>query len=250
MNELMFFDVNCRIGNANNTPGPGVAELLSEMDTCGVDRALVRHRNIAFGALSSNRDLADRLNEDLSGRLTGVWCILPDQCDELPEPDEFFSCMKEKRIGALTLSPFEHRYMPCRLSLGRIMAAAAERRIPVLLDAFAGKWAELYSFLEAFPKNICIYLESVGKWGSDRRIRPLLEHYENFYFETSGYWVPEGIRDLAEKYGAERILYGSNFPHYQHGCGMLQLKQSGLNDGDIAKIAGGNLETLLKGAEL
>ena len=86
--------------------------------------------------------------------------------------------------------------------------------------------------------------------GSDRNIRPLLETYENFYFEIARYWVPEGIRGLAEKYGAERILYGTNFPTGNQGNGMLQLKHSGLDDESIAKIAGKNLERILKGAEL
>ena len=78
----------------------------------------------------------------------------------------------------------------------------------------------------------------------------MLETYENFYFEIARYWVPEGIRGLAEKYGAERILYGTNFPTGNQGNGMLQLKHSGLDDESIAKIAGKNLERILKGAEL
>ncbi len=101
-----------------------------------------------------------------------------------------------------------------------------------------------------FPDLTTIYQEKTGKWGSDRNIRPLLENYPNFYFETSGYWVPEGIRDLADEYGAERILYGSGFPRYNQGNGMLQLKHSGLPPEAVAKIAGGNLARLLEGAQL
>ena len=250
MDDLMFFDVNCRIGNACNAPGPGIGELLTDMDRFGVDRALVRHSGISDGALSSNRYLADMLGHDASGRFFGVWCILPDACDELPEPDEFFRQMKKAGIRALTLDPFDHRYVPCRLTLGKIMAAAAERKIPILLDSFAGKFADLYRFVEEFSDNILIYAENVGKWGSDRNLRPLLEHNQNFYIDTAGYWVPEGIRDLAEKYGANRILYGSGFPRYNQGCGMLQLKYCGLPEEDVAAIAGNNLKNLLDGVRL
>ena len=104
--------------------------------------------------------------------------------------------------------------------------------------------------MKEFPKLTCIYLEMYGKWGSDRNIRPLLENYEGFHFETAGYWVPEGIADLAEEYGAERILYGSHYPQYNQGNGMLQLKYSGLSADKVALIAGKNLENLLKGAQL
>lgn len=252
MKDLMFFDASCRIGNFFNGGfcAGSAAELLKEMDYYGVDKALVRHINLDKGALCTNKSLADMLRDDAEERLTGVWCLLPSQCKEIPEPDEFFRLMKKNRIGALTLSPFEHRYVPCRMTIGKIMDAAAERRIPVLLNAFAAKWQELYQFMETFPRNVFLFQEGWGKWGSDRNIRPLLENYPDFYFETSGYWVPEGIRDLAETYGAERILYGSGFPRYNQGSGMLQLKHSGLKQEDVELIAGKNLERILKGAEL
>ena len=253
MRDLMFFDANCRIGRFVNG-GPcaeNAAALFREMDYYGVDKALVRFNNLArSGAVTANRNLAKLLEDDPEKRLTGVWCILPPQCDEIPEPDEFFKQMKANRIGAITLLPQEHRYVPCRLTLGKMMDAAAERKIPVLLNGFAGKWQDLYNFMANFPKNVYIFQETVGKWGNDRYFRPLLENYENFYFETTGYWVPEGIRDLAERYGAERILYGSGFPTYDQGNGMLQLKQSGLPLESVELIAGKNLERILKGAEL
>ena len=250
MKELMFFDANCRVGDYRKAC-PGVTELLADMDYYGVDKALVRHNAIPKAPLTANKKIAEVLRtEDPDQRLTGVWCIMPDSCDEIPAPDEFFRQMKENRIGAITLSPFEHRYQPRRIVIGKIMDAAAERKVPVLLDAFAGQWAHLYDFLERFPKNTFIYAESWGKWGSDRNIRPLLETYENFHFEIARYWVPEGIYGLVQKYGADRILYGTNFPDGNQGCGMLQLKYSKLDDESIAKIAGKNLERILKGAEL
>ena len=252
MKDGMFFDSNCRLGtgSAGEACLPDVNTLFAEMDYYGVDRALIRHTNIIKGALTSNEKIADFLRNDPQQRLCGTWCILPSQCDEIPAPHLFFAQMKAARVGANTLSPFEHRYVPCRLTLGKILDAAAERKVPVMLDAFAGKWAELYAFLKEFPRLTCVYLESGGKWGSDRNIRPLLENYAGFHVDTAGYWVPEGIRDLAEKYGAGRILYGSGLPRYNHGNGMLQLRHSGLSDKDFALISGKNLESLLKGAEL
>ena len=252
MEDLFFFDADCKIGSGPNTGiGPTVRELLDEMDEYGVDRALVHHINAPMvGALESNRDLAEMLQSDESGRLTGVWSILPSQCNELPEPDEFFRQMKEKRIGALSLYPFDHRYVPCRLTLGKIMDAARERRIPVFVNAFSGRWNDLYNFAAEFPENILILCDSVGKWGHDRQVRPLLEAYPDFHYGITGYWVPEGIRDLADAYGAERILYSSGYPLYLQGAGMLQLKYSGLDENKVAQIAGKNLESLLKGAQL
>ena len=253
MKTLNFFDVNCRCGLPFNG-GPGAASatmLIRDMDYYGVDRTLVRDINIAKGALNSNAEVARFISApEATGRLYGVWCLLPEQCDEIPEPDAFFAAMKDAGIVALTLSPFEHKYIPNRLTIGRLMAAAAARRIPVLLDAFAGKFQELYDFAAEFPDNRLIYIERWGKWGIDRYIRPLLEHYSNFYFDLTGYWVPEGVRDLAERYGAERLLFGSGYPFYNQGSPMLMLKHAGLDDRSLRLIAGGNFQRLLDEVQL
>lgn len=249
MKELRFFDVDCRIG-VNNMPFPDAAGLLAEMDKYGVDYALVRHNALMQGAELSNADLVDLLQADTEKRLTGVWSILPTACDEMGNIDNFFAEMAKNHIGALTLDPFNHRYLPRRIVIGKVMDAARERKVPVLLNAFAGKWNELYDFVEEFSGNILIYVENWGKWGSDRNIRPLLENYENFHFETTAYWVPEGIYDLVEKYGADRILYGSGFPQMNQGNSMLQLKYSKLSDEDLQKVASGNLMRILKEAQL
>lgn len=252
MRECFFFDADCQIGSGPLFGiRPDAAELLAEMDNFGIDKALVRHGNLGMlGAAASNRELAKMLECDDSRRLYGVWCMLPEQCHELPEPDEFFSAMKRDRICALTLSPEDHLFVPCRLTLGKLMDAALERRIPVLVRVDEKDWRGLYAFVEEFRRNRIVIVERYGKWGHDRQIRPLLENYPDVYYATTGYWVPEGLCELARLYGAARILYGSGFPRYDHGSGMLQLKHSGLAPEEISKIAGGNLERLLSEVQL
>lgn len=249
MKDLFFFDVNARVGNTVCGPRPGAAELLAEMDRNGVDRALVRHNETdGWGPVISNQDLADLLRSDESGRLVGVWSILPDQCGELPAGAEFFAQMKKNRIKALTLSPAAHHYVPCRLTLGRLLDEATERRVPVLLHS-CGAWREIYDFLKEFP-NLHAIINLGFRWGSDRYCRPLLENYPNCRADIAGYWVPEGIRELAKTYGADRLLYGSGFPNCNHGSAMLQIRHSGLDDDATRAVAGGNLAKMLEEVQL
>lgn len=245
MKDLKFFDANCSLGVDEYGKGVHKGELLKDMDYFGIDKALVRSGIIFQNALYTNEYISNAVRDE--ERLYGVWCILPEQCDELPKPDVFFDEMRKNRIVAITLQPEKHRYVPNRLTIGRYMDAAAERKVPVLLDGFRGKWKEMYEFMETFPNNVFLSMSASGKWGTDRNIRPLLENYANFYFELMGYWVPEGIYDLVEKYGADRIVYGSGFPQMDQGSPMLQLKQSGLGNEAIVKIAAGNLECIIKG---
>ena len=212
MKDMMFFDSDCQIGNTIFGARPDVDALLKEMDFSGVDYALVRHNNLsALGAEESNKEIAKMLAQDSSSRLCGVWSILPEQCDEQPPRAEFFQAMRQNKIKALTLDPVHHRFEARKVTIGKLMAEIAERKIPVMLNYVQYQWEKLYDFMERFPELTCIVCAG-QKWGNDRYIRPLLENYSNLYINTCGYWVPEGIYDLTKLYGAERILYGSGFP--------------------------------------
>lgn len=248
MKDLFFYDPMCSVGDdlfgnrAANTP----AELLAEMDRYGIDRALVQYSALdAVGAVFSNDWISRFVAADTSGRLKGVWCLLPPHCGELPE--DLFGEMQKNNIAALTLSPFGHNWVPCKITIGKLMAEAAVRQIPILLNHYNARWPELYSFVEMFPENRLL-VHDTTRHGPDRRLCPLMENYPNLYYVLSAHWVPEGIRDLAEKYGAERLLYGSAYPLYHQGSMMLALKHSGLSDQEIAMIAGGNLKKLLEEA--
>ena len=81
--------------------------------------------------------------------------------------------------------------------------------------------------------------------GLKRNLRPLLENYPNLHAEMSQYWVPEGITDMAKIYGADKLLYGSGMPKMGFGSTMLSIVNLQLPEGDIEKIASGNIKRLL-----
>ena len=256
MKDWFFFDAAAQLGTPRNgglafasTP----AELLAEMDRAGVARALVREINASdAGAVYANERMARCLAEDGSGRLDGVWTLLPPQTREIPQGKELFAAMKRHRVRALDLLPAEHRWVASRRTIGRVMGEAAERRVPILVSraAFDYSWERLYGFLEWFPENRYIFLTTGEPWGIDRQARPLLEAYPHFHMELSTYWTMEGIAELAKDYGAGRFLYGSGYPAFNHGNMMLALRHAELSlDGKLA-IAGRNLAGLLDGAEL
>lgn len=249
MQGLPFFDANCALGapmNGGANFAAGVAELLAEMDRMGVERALVRYNNMENGAAFANDRIAELLADDAGHRLLGVWHILPEQCDELPHGDAFFNAMEHKRIAALSHLAAPECWVPCRLTIGPIMDAARERRIPFITSHrnYSDSWAGLYRFIQEFPDNIFIVIPD-SLWGVDRQIRPLIENFPNVYLETSTFWLPEGLRDIALQYGARRIVYGSGFPQYNQGSMMSVIRNLELEEADKRLVASGNLERIL-----
>ena len=249
MRNLPFFDANCDIGapmNALPCHADTIADLYAEMDRMGVERALVKYRNVESGAVFANDRLAEMLEDDVDRRLLGVWNILPEHCDELPHGEAFFDAMKAHRIVALRHLAGPQRWVPCHLTIGPVMEAARERRIPLLTTHlnYPDGWTGLYRFIQEFPENIFIVIPD-SLWGTDRQIRPLLESFPNVYLETSTFWLPEGLRDIARKYGANRIVYGSGYPIYNQGNMMSAIRNLELDEADKRLIASGNLERIL-----
>ena len=251
LSKLEFFDAYCGLYIDNNSEDfesaiASPVKLLAEMDRNGVSRAVVYHGNTGMvGAAYANNELAEGIRSH-ADRLTGIWSILPEQCHELPDVEHIFVAMKENNIGALTLFPTWHRWIPNKLTIGRLMEAVTERKVPVYLPLCNGEggWKWVYDFMKEFPKATTI-VTTLGLWGSDRNLRPLLENYPNLHAEMSQYWVPEGITDMAKIYGADKLLYGSGMPKMGFGSTMLSIVNLQLPEGDIEKIASGNIKRLL-----
>ncbi|RLI02005.1 hypothetical protein DRO38_04435, partial [Candidatus Bathyarchaeota archaeon] len=54
-----------------------------------------------------------------------------------------------------------------------------------------------------------------------------------------------GIRDFCDKYGAERLLFGTGFPKWNPGGPILMLAQADITRKEREMIASGNLQRIL-----
>ncbi len=249
---MLFFDCNAFFGLPARRPLAPVCTaelLLEEMDVAGVDRALVWH--------IAQHDVAPQTgNTMLSAgiapyqRLTGCWTVLPNQCHEFPEAPELFRQMRETRVVALRAYPDSHRYLLNEVSMGQLLGAMAERRIPLLLSVRRGcTWPTVYGLMSAFPNLTCVVCDH-GCWGEDRAFRALLERYPNFYVDTAQYLLDGGIEAFVDDYGPDHLLFGSGFPESHFGGMMMALRHAQIASAAKEAIAHGNLERLIEEAEL
>ncbi len=255
MEDLTFFDVNCRIG----TPmcggldfAPDAGKLLEKLNYAGVEKAVVSHVNTASGgAVLGNRFVSRAMREDREQRFVGCWCILPDCLqEEIPPGEELCKAMRSNRIGLVEICPFSHHWVPHRMAAGRQFDLLAEHKIVIKTSVQEiGGWNEFYRLVESFPRNRFL-ITNTHLWGCDRYIRPLFENTDQVFLELSEYWVAEGIARLVDLYGAERLLYGSGYPFWTHVSQMMNIKHAQISEDDQKKIAAGNLERLLKETEL
>jgi hypothetical protein len=214
------------------------------MDRAGVDRALVWHiAQHDVAPQTGNRLLADGIAPH--PRLVGCWTALPNQTHEFPEPAELFAQMRGERVAALRVFPSSHRFLVKDVSMGELLTAMTNARVPLLLSVRRGiSWQAVYAILEDFPELTCVVCDH-GCWGEDRMFRPLLERYPNVRVDTAQYLLDGGIEAIVEDYGPNRLLFGSGFPESYFGGMMMAIKHARISKEAKEAIAHGNLERLI-----
>jgi len=255
--DCAYFDCNARYGaglTGAGSPPARVEALIAELNWHGIDRALVHHTLMReHSPVVGNRVLA----EGIAGhdRLVGSWAILPPQTNELPLGGAFYAAMAAANVYALWAYPDDHRYLLNRVTFGAFLDEVSERRIPLFVPRDAiearpgGTWEVVTDLLQAYPR-LTLVVTAHGPWGEDRYFRPLLDTFEGFHIGISRYELEGGLVELVERYGASRLLYGSNYPISPMGGPLLMLARAAISQEERAAIAGGNLARLLEGAEL
>jgi len=249
---MEFYDCNAYFGLPAVRPLAPVGTvggLLEEMDRAGLSRALVWH--------IAQHDVAPQTGNAMLAaaiapheRLWGCWTVLPNQAGEFPPPPELFSQMRLARIAALRVFPDSHKYLLNAVSMGDLLAAMSERRVPLLLSVARGiSWGGVYDVMAEFPDLTCVICDH-GCWGQDRLFRPLIERYPNVAVDTAQYLLDGGIEAFVSDYGARRMLYGSGFPESYMGGMVMAIRHARIPLAAKALIAHGNLERLIREAEL
>ena len=241
-----WFDCNCGFGVPAKPFGSvfaSPADLLDELDFCGVGEALVFHLAQQHESPQTGNEL---LLAETAGqpRLHPTWAILPPQTEW--KAGEFLEQMKRRGVGALRAYPEEDRYRLDGVTFGSLLEELVGRRIPLLLGP---QWQTVGEVLRDFP-DLTLVVVNHSDWGDDRLFRPLIERYTRLYLDTSNYQLERGLADFVRRYGAERLLYGSGSPNLQMGAAMLTLAHADIPDDGKAAIAGGNLRRLLSEVHL
>ena len=186
--------------------------------------------------------------EGNESRLHKTWTILTPLTEPEYTPEIFFPEMKKHNVKALRAFPQRNRYMLDRVSMGEILDVMCEKNIPLYLTPM-DNWEHIFNVLKEFPK-LTVILTNYGLWGSDRYFFPLIRAYKNVYIDTSDYQVVNGINAFYNKFGDERLVFGSNFPMDYFGGPITALLASDLSQESVEKIASGNITRIMSEVRL
>lgn len=250
MAKLTYFDCNCSIGRV---PYPYIEDisdvpgLEKEMDTAGIEEALVYH------SVARDTDPAmgnALLQEALAGskRLHPVWVVMPHHTGELPPPGKLLADMETNGVKAVRMfpTPAGHSFSLAEWNSGDLLYALEEARIPLMLDIEIVWWDAIQTILKNHPR-LPVIATNVG-YRHNRFTHALFGEYGNLSVETSRYFGAGVFEDVVRRFGSRPLLLGSNMPRFTGTSVVSMLTYADIPREAKEAIAGGNLRRLMQEA--
>ena len=234
-------------------------ELLAAMDDNGVDQSVV------FGFPWQSAELFRRHNDFIMNtvqrhpdRLIGFGCFDPSNREAAEEAER---CLDGGLAGIGELAFYRSGIENESLAqLAPIMDVCRERGRPVLIHTnepvgsqYPGKTpntlAQIYRLIERFPANTIV----LAHWGGGLFFFSLLkkevkDRLRNVYFDTaaSPFLYDAAVYRIAiQVAGADKILFGSDFPLIPPTRYFREIEAAGLSDAERRQICGMNASRLL-----
>ncbi len=233
-------------------------ELLRSMDEAGVDASVVL--NFAWHDTELCRRTNDYILESAAasgGRLIPFCLFAPGE----GAVDEMERCLASGARGFGELRPesqgWELEDEALSAPLGRL---ASESGVLLLFHAsepvgpgYAGKEGQslgsLYRFIEKWPSAKVVAAHWGGGLPFYKLMRRAHETLANTYFDTAAtrfLYRHEVFRRAVDIVGAERVLFGSDFPLLSQSRCLREVDEAQLSDGEKALILGENARRLLQ----
>jgi hypothetical protein len=226
-----------------------ISGLRATMDDAGVDRA------VCLGVAHAARTV-HRTNEFIGSldrsRFVPFGTVHPDL-----SPAENLRSLQDNGIGGVKLHPLFQDLSLADPRVADIMAALAGADITVITHAGAGgdaaasergAPAALRGLLDKVPGLRLVACHFGGYHRLDEAEKLIVGSraiLETSWPPSTGGLNPERVRAIIERHGADRVVFGSDWPMTDPGAEIAAVRALGLPASQEAAILGGNLAALL-----
>jgi hypothetical protein len=231
-----------RSGRVHEAEFYSLGDLLGEMDYAAINDALVYHSLAKeYSPMMGNRKLVDEIRA--YHRLHPCWVLMPDGTGEMPSPKSLVDEMLENGVKAARLFPSDHLFSLSEWCSDKLLAELEKRGIVVIIEIDQIGWDGLHSLCCRYTE-LPVIIANLN-YRVNRYLYPLLEKFKNLYVEISGYQMHRGLEAVCQRFGCERLIFGSRMPYFTPGPGVSMVNYSLISDAQKEMIAGDNLRRLL-----
>mgnify|MGYP005836106587 CR=1 FL=1 len=227
------------------------AEFLSLMDHFGIRKALVYGNMGAEGGSvrQANAFVCEAASQ--SDRFLPAFILAPLDPYEPFDLDDLASEMRSAGAKAAWMWPQGGRrgHGLHRWLVGDLLHMCAAHRLPLLLFIEGIDPDSIDRMCGDFPK-LRVILTGLS-YAADQWVYPLLRRHPRLFLCLGHYYIPaRGARAFVERFGDERLVFGSGLPHFSPGGLIAHLNYADLAPNSLENILHANLHRLLSEVSL
>lgn len=225
-----------------------VEELVEKGSAAGTDRFVVQSVATSPKQVASiNRFIAGEV-EAYGGKLIGFGTLHPDSADQKADFEDALA----HGLKGIKLHPDIQGFCIDDERCMRIYELCGEAGLPVLLHTGDYRYDmsnpnRLIPILKKYP-NLTVIGAHFGGWSIWERASEELTELPNLIVDCSSSlsYIPlEKSREIIRRYGAHRVLFGTDFPLHDPQNEMKLFEALELEDWENEAILGGNVKKLL-----
>lgn len=143
-----------------------------------------------------------------------------------------------------TAAPEVHGWALTDPAMAPVYRRLADLGRPLRVSSHAG-WSEIERFADGWPQ-VPVLVTDVG-YRALRRLAGVLQRHPSVHVVTSNFSTHEGIEWFVERFGHDRLLFGTGAPWHDPGSAVAQLRWSALDHDDLVAVGRGNAVRLMPG---
>lgn len=241
---MKYWAVDCRIGG-RQVPAGTLPDLDKEQKRLGIELAVVSHERQVFASASSCNFQLLKVLQDYSSCIP---CIMLTPDGEAPDFSISLSIKRylERGIKIAWIAPIAGGYPFLSWCCEEMLVSLSKHRLPILLEYAQLNATELDQSLQNFP-DLRVIITRIPHIGRNHIIETLLTRHENLYLTFSSSFSVHGdyYKNLCNRYGDSRWVFGINYPSAEPGASITGLTYSSLSENQQMLVSSGNLERLL-----
>jgi len=242
-----IIDCHAHLGpyNVFHIPHNDAEGMLKPMDKMGVQQACISAIASIGPDYKLGNDLVAKAVKEHPERFIGYAVVNPNYPWDMEA--ELKRCFRELGMRAIKLHTELHGYPIDGPNYRPALEYANSNRLVVLSHGW-GSPETLERLSQEYPGANLIVAHG-GAWNgrSPNRILQIAKTRSNVFLDTAGSLVYlGGLEQLVKEVGAEKVLYGSDFPFQDSYAMMGGIIYAKISDEDKEKILGLNTANLLK----
>jgi uncharacterized protein len=258
---MEFFDINCWVSHGiieESLKEKSVKSLFTLFLKNNITKAILSNNlSISYDWNIGNNDLLSFRGLSQNKNVFFGFVLTPDAFHQFVFSDYMKSAF-EKSVRIFRIFPKSHLFYINDYYMRKIYREMAGANFPLMLDLkeldiTGNKYFAIddLRILLGENKKLPVILEtSLKQCMFNRFYFPLMEEFENLYLEVSGMLLMDQIEHYVEKFGSERLIYGSNFPNTSLEVNTSRIESADIDKSSKENIAGKNILRLLENINL